>query len=142
MAPDFKRVKEIFLAVVEKSTPAERDACLRAQCGPDASLLSHVEALLRKHDNAGDFLAPVAVMPSEIADTPVEFGAAIPAVNGAEALGSFIGPYRLLKPLGEGGMGMVYLAEQLQPVRRRVALKVIKAGMDSAQVIARFEQER
>src|SRR5439155_8454048 len=64
------------------------------------------------------------------------------AMAAAEAVGSRIGPYKLLQRLGEGGMGTVYLAEQEQPVKRRVALKIIKAGMDSAHVIARFEQER
>jgi len=59
-----------------------------------------------------------------------------------EAIGSRIGPYKLLQKLGEGGMGVVYMAEQQQPVKRRVALKIIKAGLDSAQVVARFEQER
>src|SRR4029450_3595394 len=61
---------------------------------------------------------------------------------GREALGSYLGPYKLLKLMGEGGMGAVYLAEQEKPVRRRVALKIIKPGMDSAQVITRFEAER
>src|SRR5262245_18608866 len=61
---------------------------------------------------------------------------------GIEIIGTWIGPYQLLEKLGEGGMGTVFLAEQVEPVRRRVALKIIKAGMDSAQVLARFEAER
>src|SRR5205085_277697 len=69
-------------------------------------------------------------------------GGTVDEPPGREGPGTRIGPYKLLQQLGEGGMGVVYLAEQEQPVRRRVALKVIKAGMDSAQVIARFEQER
>ena len=92
-------------------------------------LRRRVEALLRAHDAPGDFLKPAAL----------ETTVARPADPTAGAL---IGPYKLLQRIGEGGFGTVWLAEQREPVRRRVALKVIKLGMDTKQVIARFEAER
>jgi serine/threonine protein kinase/Tfp pilus assembly protein PilF len=88
-----------------------------------------VEALLKAYEEAGSFLEPPGLVAT--VDDPVR-----------ERPGSVIGPYKLLEEIGEGGMGLVFVAEQQQPVRRRVALKVIKPGMDSRQVIARFEAER
>ena len=97
---------------------------------------ARVEALLKAHDNSDSFLK----------DPAAEFGATIdlsPAEPPlAEQPGALIGPYKLLEQIGEGGMGVVYMADQQAPVRRRVALKIIKAGMDTRQVIARFEAER
>src|SRR5207245_684681 len=80
---------------------------------------------------AGSFLEPPAPALAATADEPA-----------GERPGAAVGPYRLLEQLGEGGFGVVFLAEQTQPIRRRVALKVIKAGMDTRQVVARFEAER
>jgi eukaryotic-like serine/threonine-protein kinase len=99
-------------------------------CAGDDALRNRVDALLAEQDQLGSFLdvSPAAVATIE---RPV-----------CERLGKQIGPYKLLQELGQGGMGAVFLAEQQQPVKRQVALKIIKAGMDSAQVIARFEQER
>src|SRR5207244_10485350 len=95
------------------------------------ALRAEVERLLANHFRAGGFLErPAAVL---------ETGALPPA---DQALGMMIGPYKLLEQIGEGGMGTVFMAEQTQPVQRKVALKVIKPGMDSKQVIARFEAER
>jgi serine/threonine protein kinase/Tfp pilus assembly protein PilF len=144
MAADFQRVKEIFLAAVEKPGPDERRAFLEEVCGADAELRLRVEALLRRHEQAGGFLESP---PSDLVPTAASGrgGAADPPGPPAaapEAPGNRIGPYKLLQQLGEGGMGIVYLAEQEEPVKRRVALKIIKAGMDSARVLARFEQER
>src|SRR5205823_10581042 len=113
--------------------PAERAAYLGEHC-PDAGLRRRVEGLLAAEADAGGFLeAPAAGATG--AYTP---SAAAPAA----AAGTRVGPYKLLQPLGEGGMGSVWMAEQDQPVRRTVALKLIRAGLDSAQVAARFEAER
>src|ERR1035441_10137794 len=110
----------------------ERAAFLDKACVGDAALRQRVEELLQAKDEAGDFLeSPAAVPP----------GGAVPAVP-AEKPGDRIGRYKLLQQIGEGGCGVVYMAEQEEPVRRRVALKVIKLGMDTKQVIARFEAER
>ena len=115
----------------------ERAAFLDANC-PDPDLRSQVEGLLRAHDAAGGVL-----------DNPAHTGAfnANPEANetltaGTEQAGERFGSYKLLQKLGEGGMGTVWAAEQSEPVRRRVALKLIKAGMDSTQVLRRFEAER
>jgi serine/threonine protein kinase/tetratricopeptide (TPR) repeat protein len=107
--------------------PAERQAYLDARCGGDDDLRREVEDLLRHYQRLGSFLdSPPALAPPPHAEAP----------------GSRIGPYKLLEPIGEGGMGTVWMAEQQEPVRRLVALKVIKAGLDSAPVVARFEAER
>src|SRR5262249_53672434 len=103
-------------------------------CGPDASLRAEVEGLLGALSRAGEFMRrPVAS--AAVVETADEQPL-------TERPGAVIGPYKLLQQIGEGGMGVVYMAEQQQPIRRRVALKIIKPGMDSKQVIARFEAER
>src|SRR5437016_5075757 len=165
MPAEFKRVKDIFLAAVEKSGPDERAAFLREACGSDEAFRNQVEALLRRHEQAGSFLESPAQPLSPTVDSDkgeldvehvsnVLFGfghvgnvphADSPPTEGAgvaEEVGSRIGPYKLLQRLGEGGMGTVWVAEQTEPVKRRVAVKVIKPGMDSRQVIRRFEAER
>jgi WD40 repeat protein/serine/threonine protein kinase len=120
--------QSIFLAALELPTPAERAAYLKGACGPDPVLLANVQELLAAHDTGDDFLNRP---PNATADEPL-----------TERSGTVIGPYKLLQQIGEGGMGVVYMAEQQEPIRRRVALKIIKPGMDSEQVIARFEAER
>ena len=130
MSSDPHRAQELFLAVVEKS-PADRAAHLDHQCAGDEPLRSRVEALLEAHDCPGSFL-----------DRPapgIEF-TDIDRVR--EKPGDTIGPYRLLEQIGEGGFGVVYLAEQNAPVQRQVALKIIKPGMDTREAVARFEAER
>src|SRR6516165_2782836 len=119
---------ELFAAALEIDGPAERSAYLDRACGSDDALRARVEALLRAHEQAGSFLAA----------RPVAGSATLDAPRALEGPGTVIGPYKLLQTIGEGGMGVVYMAEQTAPVRRRVALKVIKAGMDSRQVLARF----
>jgi hypothetical protein len=99
-------------------------------------LLARVEELLGLHEGAASFLESPALPPSTLTAT------AAWSPDTPEGLGTVIGPYRLLEQIGEGGMGVVFMAEQTHPVRRRVALKVIKPGMDTRQVIARFEAER
>jgi tetratricopeptide (TPR) repeat protein/serine/threonine protein kinase len=124
-------VEDIFLAAVEKP-PAERAAYLDAACGGNAGLRAQVEALLRSHEQAGSLLEQPLFRAAQTVDEA-------PA---ADQLGAVIGPYKLLRQLGEGGMGAVFMAEQTEPVQRKVALKIIKPGMDSRQVLARFEAER
>jgi formylglycine-generating enzyme required for sulfatase activity/dienelactone hydrolase len=112
---------------------AERAAYLDQACAGDAGLRGHVEALLRAHQRAGHMLD------RPIVGYPGQTGPYIPS----EQPGTVIaGRYKLLEKIGEGGMGAVWVAEQTQPVRRKVALKLIKAGMDSKTVLARFEAER
>jgi WD40 repeat protein/serine/threonine protein kinase len=124
--------RSIFIAALEKDDPAERAAYLDQTCAGDDVLRRRVERLLLAHDRADSFLAGPAADLGDTSDSPPL----------SEGPGTRIGPYKLLQQIGEGGMGVVYVAEQETPVRRQVALKIIKPGMDSAQVIARFEAER
>src|SRR4051812_37941395 len=130
-----KNAKSIFLEAIEKPV-AERAAYLDEVAGDDTALRVRVEALLAAHDNPDSFLQ----------QPQAEFGATVDLFPAepplAERAGTLVGPYKLLEQIGEGGMGVVYMAEQQVPIRRRVALKVIKVGMDTRQVIARFEAER
>jgi serine/threonine protein kinase len=128
----------IFNAARRISSPADRRLYLEQSCRGDAALQNRVEALLRVHEQAHGFLQvppPAAWFP---ADGLTERGLA----QGAELPGMQIGPYKLREQIGEGGFGVVFTAEQHEPIRRKVALKVLKAGMDSKTVIARFEAER
>ena len=120
------REKEIFSIAAELETPQERAAYLKGACGDDTALREAVEELLGAHFEVHDFLP---TMPGDIAPL-------------TEGEGSVIGRYKLLQKLGEGGFGIVYMAEQREPVKRRVALKVIKLGMDTKHVVGRFEAER
>ena len=128
--PTTDREEALFAAILEKPTRAERAAYLEGACGADHALRERIEALLAAHDASGGVLD---------APPPVPTTAPPPLT---EKPGTVIGPYKLLQQIGEGGMGVVYMAEQQEPVRRKVALKIIKPGMDSHQVIARFEAER
>jgi eukaryotic-like serine/threonine-protein kinase len=121
---------DIFCDALERTSPAERAAYLDRVCGDDAELRRRVERLLEAHAAADNFLA---------APPPV---AAASGTGPAEGPGTVLGPYKLLEQIGEGGFGVVFLAEQTQPVRRKVALKVLKPGMDTRRVVARFEAER
>jgi serine/threonine protein kinase len=121
----------LFLAALAKNTTQERAAYLDGVCAGNPELRKRLDELLKSHDQScGPFDVP-----------PPGLGATI-AQPIAETPGTQIGPYKLLQQIGEGGMGTVFMAEQSHPVQRKVALKVIKAGMDSGQVIARFEAER
>ncbi len=124
-------VEGIFFAALQRDTPDARRAYLDEACGGDDKLRQCVDRLLKAQSHLSGFLEGPGPKP-----TPT--GAWTPG----ETAGTVIGPYKLLQEIGEGGMGTVWMAEQEQPVRRMVALKVIKAGMDSAQVVARFEAER
>ena len=141
MTTPAERLKAVFDQAAEIASPADRAAFLDEACGGDADLRARVEALLRAHAEAGSFLNRPAIAlgatgtfePTPEAET---------TAHSQELVGTQIGPYKLLQQIGEGGMGTVYMAEQTEPVKRKVALKVIKAGMDSRQVVARFEAER
>src|SRR5260370_5824921 len=138
MTADFQRVKEIFLAAVEQTDPRQREACLRQACGDDAALRRRVEAMLRRHEQAGSLLdRPAFEALALLAPQPAATDSPQP-----EAAGTPLGPYKLLQKIGEGGMGAVWRAEQQEPVRRLVALQVIRAGLDRGKGVARFEAAR
>ena len=126
------RERDIFIEALEKDNPSERAALLDKACRADAELRRRVERLLEEHERQEVFMLdlPPAGLNATV-DLPV-----------TERPGTVIGPYKLLQQIGEGGMGVVFMAEQSQPIQRKVALKIIKPGMDSRQVIARFEAER
>jgi len=114
--------------------PDERDPFLEKECGSDLALLADVRALLVAHEHAGGFMADDEPLSPEL---EAELARLKP-----EEEGERIGRYKLLQEIGEGGFGTVWMAEQMEPVVRRVALKIIKMGMDTREVIARFESER
>jgi serine/threonine protein kinase len=139
MAADTPSLDTIFSAAIGISSEADRAAYIARACGENPELRGRVEKLVQAHFRAGRPLKEPAGESESIA-----FPFPEPPVAGAldERPGKVIGPYKLLEQIGEGGFGVVFLAEQQQPVRRKVALKVLKPGMDSKQVIARFEAER
>ncbi|HOW71067.1 MAG TPA: serine/threonine-protein kinase [Phycisphaerae bacterium] len=136
-----QNAKDIFLAVLE-AEPAQRAAMLDDLCKGEEALRAQVESLLRAHDQHDSLLDSPRIdlgLPDDAAD----FGADCTLEYGVtEGPDTAIGPYKLLQQIGDGGMGVVYMAEQTEPVQRRVALKIIKPGMDSRQVMARFDAER
>ena len=129
---DFTAVESLYFAALEKPAGQEREAFLIEACGANGELRHHVERMLAAHPQVGSFLkAPAPELLATIEQSPI-----------AERPGTVIGPYKLMEQIGEGGFGLVFVAEQQQPMRRKVALKIIKPGMDSRDVIARFEAER
>ena len=124
--------REIFIEALQKATAGERSAYLDAACGADRELRRRVEQLLAEHEREGSFL---------LDSPPAGFAATVVTHPIAETPGMVIGPYKLLEQIGEGGFGVVFMADQQAPVRRRVALKIIKPGMDTRQVLARFKAE-
>src|SRR5438132_2730476 len=142
MPADLQKARELFLHAVGKLPPEQWDGYVAQACGEDTELEQQVGHLLQVHREAGSFLdRPAAAVGATGALTP-ELGEEVAAVPVRERPGTVIGPYKLLQQIGEGGMGTVFMAEQTHPVQRKVALKVINPGMDSRQVIARFEAER
>jgi WD40 repeat protein/serine/threonine protein kinase/tetratricopeptide (TPR) repeat protein len=132
MASEILDEKAVFNVARQIASPDARAEYLRQACGADSGLRERVLGLLRAYEEQASFLespAPVGVVPT--IDQPA-----------SESPGDVIGPYKLLEQIGEGGMGTVWMAQQTAPVKRVVALKLIKAGMDSKQIIARFEAER
>src|SRR5262245_51654301 len=132
MATSARDLRVVFDKALELDSPAERARYLAEACGGDTGLRAEVESLLQALGQAGSFLEAPALAPGQTVDQPTT----------EEGPGTVIGPYKLIESIGEGGMGTVWMAQQSQPVKRVVALKFIKAGMDSKQVIARFEAER
>src|SRR6185369_3108912 len=124
------QVDEVFDEALRRAAGPDRARYLDEVCGGDPELRRRVERLLRAVSEAGSFLEAPAKDPAPTVDDPP-----------AESPGTVIGPYKLLQQIGEGGFGLVFMAEQTQPVRRKVALKVLKPGMDTRQVVARFEAE-
>ena len=126
----------IFAEALQRESPGARAAYLESACGADTALRRGVEALLWAAESAGDFLEiPPSLLSGDAVPTPL-------GSEPSERPGDRIGRYKLLEKIGEGGCGVVYMAEQEEPMRRRVALKVIKFGMDTRSVIGRFEAER
>ncbi len=124
--------RDIFEKALAIAGPEERLQYIEAACAQNENLRRHIEGLIFTHKDLGSFLqVPPIVGASPVIDQIL-----------VEKPGTQIGPYKLLQQIGEGGMGTVFMAEQIEPVKRKVALKVIKPGMDSRQVIARFEAER
>jgi eukaryotic-like serine/threonine-protein kinase len=135
----------IFERALGITSPPAREGYLREACGDDLALRDRLQGLLRAHDRAGGFLEH-GQPGAEAAGVDLEAITPIPSATITlpltEKAGDRIGRYKLLQEIGEGGCGVVYMAEQEDPVRRRVALKIIKLGMDTRQVVARFEAER
>src|SRR6516164_8016779 len=126
------KAKSIFLAAVESYGPDQWAAYLDEACAGDEDLRRRVEVLLRAHTGPDSMFDNSRSGLLATIDDPMV----------TEKPGTVIGPYKLLEQIGEGGFGVVFMAEQTQPVRRKVALKILKPGMDTRQVIARFEAER
>jgi eukaryotic-like serine/threonine-protein kinase len=138
------RERELFLLALQKAR-SQRAAFLNAACGPDQGLRRRIEELLEEQESLGGFLeTPALAGARENASGTTAVGPGGTALLGSmvEKPGDRIGRYKLLQKIGEGGCGVVYMAEQQEAVRRRVALKVIKLGMDTKSVVARFEAER
>jgi WD40 repeat protein len=133
------REREIFIEALQKDAPAERAAYLDSACGGDDELRGRVDGLLAEHRSQKSFILD---SPPPSVDATVEPDLSLDPPILLLPAGTMIGRYKLLEPIGEGGYGVVFMAEQTTPVHRKVALKIIKAGMDTRQVIARFEAER
>src|SRR5262245_33622870 len=125
------QANDLFLKALELRSADERQEYLDGACSRDAALRAEVESLLEASARAGNFLESVVPTPVATVEELV-----------SERPGTVIGAYKLLEQIGEGGFGVVFMAEQAQPLRREVALKVLKPGMGTRQVVARFEAER
>src|SRR5512141_888088 len=121
-----EKLKAILVEAIARTDTAVRAAYLGAACAGDATLRAKVEGLIQAYESHGSAVEQTLAMARPLAEAP----------------GAIIGRYKLLEQIGEGGFGVVFMAEQLEPIRRRVALKIVKPGMDTKQVIARFEAER
>jgi serine/threonine protein kinase len=142
MDPALQSVEAIFDAALGMADPGERAALLDRECAGDAQLRARVEKLLAAHARSEPFFSDCAQALGISEAANARNAVAQRSQPEPIPIESNIGPYKLLQVIGEGGCGVVYMAEQEKPVRRRVALKIIKLGMDTRQVIARFEAER
>src|SRR5262245_37139143 len=131
MAAPEPKLRDFFSKAAECLTAAEQAAYLDQARQGDAELRAQLEELLQAHREAGSFLQEPSALRAATIDEPIR-----------ERPGAVIGPYKLIEQIGEGGFGVVFMAEQQEPVRRKVALKVLKPGMDTRQVVVRFEAER
>ena len=130
MSSEKLSVRDIFSQALDIEEAEQRLAFLDQACSGHNEVRQKVEDLLAANADAGKFMNGTCMSPTTTSGTV------------AEAPGDCIGPYKLVQQIGAGGMGVVYMAEQTEPVRRKVALKIIKPGMDTREVIARFEAER
>jgi serine/threonine protein kinase/tetratricopeptide (TPR) repeat protein len=131
------RTESLFAAALAIDSPAERAGYLDQACGADAQLRAQVEQLLTAYPKVERFLEEPVLRECQPPAPTISVDQAV-----SERPGTVIGPYKLLEQIGEGGFGVVFMAEQTQPIRRKVALEVLKPGMDTRQVVARFEAER
>ncbi len=134
--------KTIFLHALDQQSPADRQAYLNAACGRDTSLRAAVDALLAAHQRSANPLdQPVVEIAAALIDSK-DSTLGLESATLSQHIGMAIGPYRLMEQIGEGGFGLVFVAQQQQPVRRKVALKIIKPGTGSKEVLARFAAEQ
>jgi eukaryotic-like serine/threonine-protein kinase len=145
MRPVRSSEKSIFLEALDIESSEDRTAFIESACRGDAALFASVTALIREHDRDDNPVDTPIVATSDgrpFADVKTESYVAMNHSFSGQALGTMIGPYKLMEQIGEGGFGLVYVADQQSPIRRRVALKIIKPGMESREVLTRFEAER
>jgi len=132
MCAEHKDEEAIFKAAIKLESQAERDIYLKGACGDNTELLARIGVLLKGHYEAGVFLEVPGFEPADTLDDPLV----------TEGLGTVIGHYKLLEKIGEGGMGSVYLALRLEPFKKRVAIKIVKRGMDTDDILKRFHIEQ
>src|SRR5262245_9203412 len=145
MAGPEPTLRELFSKALEYQTAEEQKAFLDQACQGDTELRAQLEDLLQAHREAGSFLQePSADLPSRVGEgrAGVKGGLTVDEQPPSERPGTVIGPYKLIEQIGEGGMGTVWLAQQTEPVKRLVALKLIKAGMDSKQAVLAWVEAR
>src|SRR5262245_48288218 len=136
MNADLDRARAIFIEALGQVPPDEWEGFLAARCGDDVELRRHVHKLLQVHVEAGSFLDRPAVATDGTEEHQPQTDDRATHADSRVEPGTVIGPYKLIEQVGEGGMGTVWMAQQQEPVKRLVAVKLIKAGMDSRQVIA------
>jgi serine/threonine protein kinase len=144
MTSDLDTEKSVFLKALDIASSGDRAAFIDAACHGRPQLRASVLALFRAHESATNPIDKPVVAGARLPSSDFEETELFPAQSGqtCHELGTRIGPYKLMEQIGEGGFGLVYVADQQEPVRRRVALKIVKPGMESREVLTRFEAER